>query len=303
VLSTTLMKPMMATAHSRAKRSPTPSRRESRPLSGATISFGLVTIPVELRTATKSLAPSFHLIPERCGYRIQQQFYCPACKRVVERGELVRGYELRKDEYVTFTPEELKSLEGEASRVIDIAEFVPLSTIDPIYFETAYYLSPREGGEKAYRLLTEAMADSGRAALATFVMRGKENLVAIRTADHHLVLHTLFFADEVHDAPRVSGDKGAVRGTEVQLAKRLIDELASESFKPERFEDAYRQRVLEAAKAKAKGQTLKVEEPGEPRARVVDIMDALKASLERRRRPAPAVTARHRSARGDRKAG
>jgi DNA end-binding protein Ku len=294
---------MMAAARHRTKPLPERPRLESRALSGATISFGLVTIPVELHTATKSLAPAFHLIHERCGSRIQQQVYCPVCKRVVERGELVKGYELRKGEYVTFTPEELKSLEGAASRTIDIAEFVPLSTVDPIYFEAAYYLSPRQGGEKAYRLLTEALADSGRAALATFVMRGKENLVAIRAADAHLVLHTLFFADEVREAPRVSGEQGVVRGTEVQLARRLIDELASESFKPERYEDAYRSRILEAAKAKAKGKTLMLEEPGEPRGRVVDIMDALKASLEQRRRPTAATSARARSARSARKAG
>jgi DNA end-binding protein Ku len=294
---------MMAASGSRAKEAPARPRRESRALSGATISFGLVSIPVELHTATKSLAPSFHMIHERCGSRIQQQFYCPACKRVVERGELVRGYELRKDEYVIFTPEELKSLEGPSSRTIDIAEFVPLATVDPIYFETAYYLSPREGGEKAYQLLTVAMADSGRAALATFMMRGKENLAAIRAVDRHLVLHTLFFADEVREAPRVSGGKSQVRETEVQLARRLIDELASEKFNPERYEDAYRRRVLEAARAKAKGKTLKIEQAGEPRARVVDIMDALRASLEQRRRGATAAVPRARSARGVRKAG
>jgi DNA end-binding protein Ku len=293
----------MATSRPRAKESSARPRREARSLSAATISFGLVSVPVELHTATKSLAPSFHMIHERCGSRIQQQFYCPVCKRVVERGELVRGYELRKGEYVIFTPEELKSLEGEASRTIDIAQFVPLVTIDPIYFETAYYLGPRDGGEKAYQLLTEAMADSGRAALATFVMRGKENLVAIRAVDQHLILHTLFFADEVRDAPRVSGAKSQLREAEIQLARRLIDELASERFQPERYEDAYRRRVLDAAKAKAKGKTLKIEEAGPPRAKVVDIMDALKASLEQRRRPRPATGTRVRTPRNVRKAG
>jgi DNA end-binding protein Ku len=145
------------------------------------------------------------------------------------------------------------------------------------------------------------MADSGRAALATFVMRGKENLVAIRVADDHLVLHTLFFADEVREAPRVAGDRSQVRGSEVQLARRLIDELASESFKPEHYEDTYRSRILDAAKAKAKGKTLKIEEPSEPHGRVVDIMDALKASLEKRRRPGTAASAEVRSARSARR--
>lgn len=279
------------------------ARREARSLSRATISFGLVTLPVELHTATTSLAPAFHLIHERCGSRIQQQIYCPKCQQVVERSELVRGYELSKDDHAVFTPEELEGLEGEASRMIDLAEFVPLATVDPIYYETTYYLSPGDGGEKPYQLLAEAMGDSARAALATFVMRGKENLVAIRAVDRHLVLHTLFFADEVREAPRVSGGKSQVRETEVQLARRLIDELASEKFNPERYEDAYRRRVLEAARAKAKGKTLKIEEAGEPRARVVDIMDALRASLEQRRRGATAAAPRARSARGVRKAG
>src|SRR5262249_18487091 len=139
-----------------------------------------------------------------CGSRIQQQTYCPVCKRVVERSELVRGFDIGKDEYVVFTPEELEHLEGEKSRTIDIAEFVPLPAVDPIYFETTYYLAPGKGGEKAYGLLTEAMAGDARIALATFVMRGKENLVAIRADNDGLILHTLFFADEVRARPTLS---------------------------------------------------------------------------------------------------
>lgn len=278
------------------------SRRERRSLSSATISFGLVTIPVELHTATTSLAPSFHLIHERCGSRIQQQIYCPVCERVVERSELVRGYELGKDQYVTFTPEELEGLEGEASKTIDIAEFVPLATVDPIYYETAYYLGPGNGGEKAYQLLAEAMGDTERVALATFLMRGKENLVAVRAVDGSLILHTLFFADEVRERPRVSRDKARVRAPEVQLARRLIEELARDKFVPERYEDAYRRRVLDAAKAKAKGKTIKTDVPSGPPAPVVDIMDALKASLRGRRRSGPASRARAGRLRHGRKA-
>jgi DNA end-binding protein Ku len=278
-------------------------RRESRALSNVTISLGLVTIPVELHTATTSLAPSFHLIHERCGSRIQQQIYCPVCKRVVERDELVRGYELAKDQYVMFTPEELEALEGEASRAIDISEFVPLSTVDPIYYETSYYLGPREGGEKAYQLLAAAMGDGARVALATFLMRGKETLVAIRAVDGSLVLHTLFFADEVRERPKILRGKIQIRPTEVQLARQLIDELASEAFAPQRYEDAYRHRVLEAAKAKAKGKTLKAKAPTEPGARVVDIMDALRASLQQRRRPTKATGSPARHPRHARRAG
>jgi DNA end-binding protein Ku len=261
------------------------ARREARSLSRATISFGLVTLPVELHTATTSLAPAFHLIHERCGSRIQQQIYCPKCQQVVERSELVRGYELGKEDHAVFTPEELEGLEGEASRMIDLAEFVPLATVDPIYYETTYYLSPGDGGEKPYQLLAEAMGDSARAALATFVMRGKENLVAIRAVDGVLILHTLFFADEVRDPPKMARVK--VRAQEIQLARRLIDELASDTFVPERYEDTYRGRVLAAAKAKTRGKTIKAAASPAPRKPVVDIMDALKASLDRRRRSGP----------------
>jgi len=270
-------------------------RQERRPLSSAMISFGLVTIPVELRTATRSLAPAFHLIHEACGSRIHQQLYCPVCQRVVERSELVRGFDVGKDRYVVFTPAELEHLEGEASRTIDIAEFVPLSTVDPIYYETTYYLSPRRDGEKAYGLLTEAMADGARVALATFVMRGKENLVAIRAVDGVLILHTLFFADEVLPRPTVARVAQS-RPEEVKLALRLIEDLAHDTFSPERYVDAYRRRVLEAAQTKAKGETISVETPAAEPARVVDIMDALRASLERRK-----PQARSAGATGDRR--
>ena len=267
-------------------------RRGRRALSNATISFGLVTIPVELHSATRSLAPAFHLVHSVCGNRIQQQTYCPVCERVVERSELVRGFELERDQHVVFTPEELERLEGEASRAIELVEFVPLAAVDPIYFETSYYLGPGDGSEKAYRLLVEAMEGTGRAGVATFLMRGKENLVAIRAVEGSLVLHTLFFADEVRERPTAARGGGPVRESEVQLARRLIDELARDTFAPERYEDAYRQRVLDAARAKAKGRTVAVPAAAPKRAPVVSIMDALKASLEGRRRAAPAARVR-----------
>jgi DNA end-binding protein Ku len=260
--------------------------RESRAISSATISFGLVTIPVELHSAIKSLAPAFHLVHETCGSRVHQQMYCPVHKRAVERSELVRGFDVGKDRYVVFTPEELEHLEGPASRTIDVAEFVPLTTVDPIYFETTYYLAPRKGGEKAYGLFMEAMAGGARLALATFVMRGKENLVAIRADDRGLILHTLFFADEVRSRPTLSQTSRHSRPEEVKLARRLIDDLASPTFTPARYRDAYRERVLEAARIKAKGKTLTVEPLAAPQAPVVNIMDALRASLEKRKQPA-----------------
>src|SRR5262249_27378649 len=285
---------------SRASRSGAPERAarnegyEPRALRSAIISFGLVTIPVELRAATKSLAPAFHLVHEVCGSRVHQQLYCPVCRRVVERGELVRGFDVGKEQYVTFTPEELARLEGEASRTIDITEFVPLAAVDPIYYETTYYLSPGREGAKAYSLLTAAMAGDARVALATFVMRGKENLVAIRAVDGVLILHTLFFADEVRPRPRVAREARPSQPEEVKLARRLVNDLARETFAPERYVDAYRRRVLEAARAKGRGKPLHVETPAATSAPVVNLMDALKASLERRKGRSSALRGRGR---------
>src|SRR4029077_17063494 len=168
-------------------------------IGSGTISFGLVTIPVRLYTAASSAAVSFNPPTARCGSRIRQQTYCPVCKETVDRTALVKGYEVQKDEYVRFTEEELKALEGEASRVIDIAEFVPLAKVDPIYFEKTYYLGPDKGGEKAYHLLAQALARTDKVALATVVMRGKESLVLVRPAQGGLMLHMMYFADEIRD--------------------------------------------------------------------------------------------------------
>src|SRR5437762_10915961 len=164
-------------------------------LGSGTISFGLVSIPVRLYTAASSANVSFNLLHAKCGSRIKQQTFCPTCNEVVDRASLVRGYEFAKDQYVRVSDDELKSLEGETSKVIDIAEFVPLASVDPIYFEKTYYLGPDKGGDKAYRLLADAMEKNSRVALAKFVMRGKESLVLIRPAKSGLMLHTMYFAD------------------------------------------------------------------------------------------------------------
>ena len=245
-----------------------------------TISFGLVSIPVRLYTATSSQTVSFNLLHAKCGSRIRQQTFCPVCNTTVERSELVRGFEFAKDQYVRIPDDELKKLEGEASQVIDITEFVPLAQVDPIYFERTYYLGPDKGGEKAYRLLSDALAQSERVALAKFVMRGKESLVLIRSAQGGLVFHTMYFADEVRDFGEI--DKGAsakVRENELKLALQLVDGLASEEFDPRRYEDEYRQRVQDLIQKKVEGQEVTTAAPAPPRAQVIDLMEALKESL------------------------
>jgi DNA end-binding protein Ku len=252
-------------------------------IGSGTLSFGLVSIPVKMYTAASSAAVSFNLLHEKCGGRIKQQQVCPACNEVVERTALVKGYEFSKDQYVRFTEDELKTLETEASRMIDIAEFVPLDQVDPIYFEKTYYLGPDKGGDKAYRLLTDAMVKTHRVALAKFVMRGKENLVLIRASQDGLMLHTMYFADEIRDFGEV--DKGAdatIKAGELDLAQRLIDELSSSEFKPQQYHDEYRDRVLEVVEAKVEGKEITAAGPQVQRTQVIDLMDALKQSLEGR---------------------
>src|SRR5881296_3569953 len=187
------------------------------------LSFGLVSIPVKMYTATSSAGVSFNLLHEKCGSRIKQQQVCPVCNEVVDRSALVKGYEFAKDQYVRFTDEELKAFEEENSKMIEIEEFVPLAQVDPIYFEKTYYLGPDKGGEKAYRLLADAMVDTNRVALAKFVMRGKGNLVLIRPSQNGLMLHAMYFADEVRNFDEIDkGQSAKIKDGELDLALQLI---------------------------------------------------------------------------------
>lgn len=252
-------------------------------IGSGTISFGLVSIPVKMYTAASSANVSFNQLHAKCGSRIKQQTFCPVCNEVVERGALVKGHEFAKDRYVRVGEEELKALEGEASKTIDIAEFVPLEKVDPVYFEKAYYLGPDKGGEKAYRLLTDAMAKSSRVAVATFVMRGKESLVLIRPSSDGLMLHTMFFSDEVRGFGEIEKGEGAkIRDGEMELAQQLIDGLSNDDFKPQNYEDSYRMRVLQLIESKVEGKEITVAAPEAARAQVIDLMDALKESLAKR---------------------
>jgi len=247
------------------------------------ISFGLVSIPIRMFSAAASGGVSFNQIHPKCGGRIRQQLICPTCNEVVDRTALVKGYEFAKDQYVQFTDEELKGLEGEASKMIDIEEFVPLAQVDPIYFEKTYYLGPDKGGEKAYRLLADAMKKAGRVALAKFVMRGKENLVLIRPAKDGLMLHTMYFADEIRDFGEVEkGEDAKLKPGELELAQRLVNELSSENFSPEKYTDEYQARVLEAVETKVEGKEVTSLAPQAQRTQVIDLMDALKQSLGKR---------------------
>jgi DNA end-binding protein Ku len=234
-------------------------------------------------TAASSSGVSFNQLHEKCGSRIKQQLLCPVCNEVVERSAIVKGYEFTKDQYVRLTEEELKTLEGEASQMIDITEFVPLDQVDPIYFEKTYYLGPDKGGDKAYRLLCDAMKKTDRVALAKYVMRGKENLVLVRASGDGLMLHSMYFADEVRDFGEIDkGQNATIKPGELDLALRLIDELANPKFEPTKYEDEYRGRVLAMVEGKVEGKEITAIGPQVQRTQVIDLMDALKQSLEQR---------------------
>jgi DNA end-binding protein Ku len=252
-------------------------------IGSGTLSFGLVSIPVKMFTAASSESLSFNLLHEKCGGRIKQQQICPACNEVLDRSALVKGYEFSKEQYVRFTDEELKKLETEATRMIDIAEFVPLDQVDPIYFEKTYYLGPDKGGDKAYRLLTDAMLKTDRVALAKFVMRGKENLVLIRASQDGLMLHTMYYADEVRDFGEIDkGKEASIKPGELDLATRLIDELSTKEFKPGQYHDEYRDKLLGVIEQKVEGKEITSVAPQAQRTQVIDLMEALKQSLETR---------------------
>jgi len=264
-------------------------------LGSGTISFGLVSIPVKMYSAASSNGVRFNMLHAKCGNRVKQQYICPVDNVVVDRADMVKGYEFTKEQYVRVSDEELKALEGDVSQIIDIAEFVPLPQVDPIYFENTYYLGPDKGGEKAYRLLADAMAKTDRVALAKFVMRGKESLVLVRPAQGGLMLHTMYFADEVRDFGEVDkGESAKIKAGELDLALRLIDELSHEEFKPEQYQDEYRMRVLDLINMKVEGKEVMAVGPQMQRAQVIDLMEALKESLARRvpRERKPAVKAK-----------
>jgi DNA end-binding protein Ku len=252
----------------------------ARSMSTATISFGLVTVPIRLYAASESQsAVSFNLLHEKCHSRLKQQYICPTDEEIVTRDQMVKGYEFAKDQYVVFTEDEIKSMAEEASKTIEITEFVPLAKVDPIYFEGAYYLGPDKGGEKAYRLLSEAMRQTGRCALAKWAARGKQYLVLMRPLESGLVMQVLHYADEVRPFSEIPVGDAAVREPELKLAVQLIEQIATDEFKPETYVDEVRTRYHEAIQRKVEGQEVSAAAPEAPKGQIIDLMEALKASL------------------------
>ena len=254
----------------------------ARSIGTATISFGLVSVPVNLYSSAESkTGVSFNMLHKKCGTRLKQQYICPKDTEVVGRDDTIKGYEFAKDQYVTFTPEDLKALEEKATGTIDVVEFVPLAQVDREYLEKVYYLGPDKGGDRAYRLLAEALKETGRAALGQYAARGQQHLVLLRPRDGVLVMEQLHYADEVRSLSEVPLGAGEVKPTELALAKQLIEQSASETFQPERYHDTVRERVLEAIQGKIDGQDITADVTPAGGGKILDLMDALKASLAR----------------------
>ena len=251
-----------------------------RPLASATISFGLVSIPVKLFTTVESSESiSFRMLHQKCGSPLKYQTWCPKDDEKVERDATVKGYEYAKDRYVVFTPDELKALEEEATKAIAIEEFVAIDKIDPVYFDKAYYLAPEKGGERAYKLLAHTMAEKGLAGLAKYAARGKQYLVMVRAVGDGLVMQQLHYAKEVRAFSEVPRPKTDVKESELKLARQLVEQSISEEFHPEKYEDEAHKRVLQVIQQKIEGEEVTFAPSETPKAQVIDLMEALKASL------------------------
>jgi len=256
--------------------------------SGA-ISFGLVNIPVKLYSAVSRKTVRFHQIDAESGQRIRQQRVNPENGEEVPYEQIVKGYEISPDKYVTITPEELEALEPQKTRTIDIEQFVDLEQIDPIYYDHPYYLAPDKGAGKAYKLLLDAMREADKVAIARVVIRSKENLVALRSYDGAITLETMLFPDEVVDTESIeelSAADGDAKTTkrELDMAKQLIESLSGD-FEADAYHDQYRERVLDLIERKAAGETITIEAPEPERKEVPDLMAALEASIAASKEP------------------
>ncbi|MEM7253323.1 MAG: Ku protein [Pseudomonadota bacterium] len=252
----------------------------ARAIGSATISFGLIAIPVKLYTsAVTSSAIRFNQLHKDCGTRLKQQLVCPKDDVVVERDDVVKGYEFAKGQYVMFSPEELKALEEKSTQSIEIAEFVPAEKVERLYLDKVYYLGPDKGGARPYRLLSAALEQTGRAALGQYAARGKQYLVMIRPYDNGLLMEQLRYQDEVRGFDEIPIDEADVKDPELQLAIQLIEQSSNDDFQPDGYEDQVRARMLEAIEQKIAGEEISIAEDEESETRVIDMMEALKASL------------------------
>lgn len=284
----------------------------ARAIASGTISFGLVSIPVKLFTATSSEQVRFNMLHAETKGRVKQQYVLASTGEVVDRKSMAKGYEYARGQYVVFTEEELKKLEAERSSSIDIVEFVPLGTVDLIHVEKTYYLGADKGGDKAYKLLSTAMLQTDKVAVGRWAARGKEQLVVIRPYHDGLLLHQMFYANEVRSFEEVDTTANVqFKDIERELAIKLINELSVDTFDPSKYHDEYAERVKAAVDQKIAGQEVAI--VGEvPRAEIIDLFEALKQSLAEARgetepeeveRPKPLEKAKPRRAERQKKTG
>ena len=257
----------------------------ARSIASLTITFGLVSIPVKLYSATESAHHiHFNLLHKTCGSRLKQQYICAKEEVIVPRDEMVKGYEFAKDQYVMFSNDELKALEEAGTGAADVTEFVPIAAIDPVFFDKAYYLAPDKGGAKPYSLFTKALRESKRCALGRWAARGKQYIVMIRPVEDGLVMQQLLYANEVRSIRDIDIPHMDVRDAELKLAKQLIDQQTSNRFDPSEYKDEVSERIEAAVQRKVEGQEITMaEEPATGGgAQVIDLMEALRASLAKR---------------------
>jgi DNA end-binding protein Ku len=258
---------------------------QPRSIASLTISFGLVAIPVKLYSATISSGKvAFNLLRQKDGSRVKQQYIAVNDGKLVERSEMVKGYEFAKDQYVMFNAEEIKALEDSTSTAIDITQFVPLESVDPLYFDGTYYLAPDKGGAKPYTLLATALRNAGQCAIGRWTSRGKEHIVVIRPIDDGLAMHQLHFKAEVRDLRDLGLEPVKVSDAELKLARQLIDQLGAEGFDPNEYVDEFKQRVEAAIQKKIEGKEISLSDApaNAVGSNVVDLMEALRASIDAR---------------------
>ncbi|HSV20564.1 MAG TPA: Ku protein [Casimicrobiaceae bacterium] len=256
----------------------------ARSIASLTLSFGLVSIPVKLYSATQaSGAVSFNLLHKGCGSRLRQQYLCQREGVVVERADMVKGYEFAKDQYVVFTPEELKEMEEKGTNLVEIDAFVPSDSIDPVYYDRAYFLGPDKGGDKPYALLAEAMRQSQRSAVAKWAARGKQYIVQLRAVPGGIVMQQLLYAPEVRSIDELDIAATPVKDQELALAKQLIAQISTDTFDASAYKDDVKARIEAAIERKIEGKEIEVAPTlAEPSGQVIDLMEALRASVQQK---------------------
>ena len=265
------------------------STMAARSIGSGTISFGLVSIPIKLFTATSAKSVSFNMLHKTCGGRLKQQLLCPVDNVVVERSDTIRGFEYARDQYVKFTDEELKAMEAARTDQLELLEFVPMDSVDFLYIEKTYFLGPDKGGDRAYRLLSEALEKAQRLAVGRFAQRGKDNLVLVRPYKKGLILHECYYADEVRSFDDIeTGGAFDFKPIELELANKLIEQLDREKFEPSRFRDTWADKVKEAVEKKIAGEDVQAA-PEAPKAQIIDLLEALKRSVAQANDAKPSI--------------